>query len=290
MTHHARLNLIMFATITGLMVFLYFRPQPQVVPEHAISNNTAEAVQHLRIVRQQQDIALEQLNGQWRLTEPVQAWADGSKVAEILEILQATSPQRLPLDDPARFGLERPNMQLYIDDAYFGFGGFAPTTSLQYVAAGDHVYLLSPRYALALPAGPGDLINPKLLSPGEIPVKFELPDITLTFHNENWHMTLQQPDDVLDEETIRRWVQLLQTARAAKVILPSELSPDFIEAGLMAIGLQDGQTIALKILQTDYSIVLFRMNEGIGYQFSVDAGQPLLHPNTLKLDHTVPES
>jgi hypothetical protein len=272
----------MFTTIAGLMVLLYFKPQPQDAPEHAISNSTVEAVQRLRIVRQQRDIALEQLSGQWRLTEPVHAWADGSKVAEILQILQATSTQRLPLSDLARFGLERPNMQLYIDDAYFGFGGFAPTTNLQYVAAGDHVYLLSSRYALALPAGPGDLIDHKLLFPGEIPVQFELPeDITVT---------LQQPGGVLDEDTIRRWVQLWQTARANKVILSNELDPDFVEAGLVTIGLQDGRAISLKILQTDYSIVLLRVNEGIGYQFSADAGRSLLHPYPLKLDHTVPES
>lgn len=283
MTHHARLNLIMFATIAGLMVFLYFRPQSQGTPEHAVSSSAVEAVQHLRIVRQQQDIALERLNGQWRLTEPVQAWADGSKVAEILGILQATSPQRLPLADLARFGLERPNMQLYIDNAYFGFGGFAPTTNLQYVASGDHVYLLSPRYALALPLSPGDLINPELLAPGEIPVKFELPDVAVEFRNGNWHMMLQQSGDVPDEETIRRWVQLWQTVRAAEVVLANELGFDFVETGLMTIGLQDGKTIPLKILQTDYSIVLLRVNEGIGYQFSVDTGQPLLHPNTLKL-------
>lgn len=290
MTHHARLNLIMFTTIAGLMVLLYFRPQSQGAPEHAVSSSTVETVQHLRIVRQQQDIALERLNGQWRLTEPVQARADGSKIAEILQILQATSPQRLPLADLARFGLERPNMQLYIDDAYFGFGGFAPTTNLQYVAAGDHVYLLSPRYALALPAGPGDLIDHKLLFLGEIPVEFELPDITVTLRDENWRMTLQQPGGVLDEDTIRRWVQLWQTARANKVILSNELNPDFVEAGLVTIGLQDGRAISLKILQTDYSIVLLCVNEGIGYQFSADAGRPLLHPYTLKLDHTVPES
>lgn len=290
MTHHARLNLIMFTTIAGLMVLLYSRPQPQDAPEHAISNSTVEAVQHLRIVRQQQDIALEQQDKQWRLTEPVQAWADGSKVAEILKILQATSPQRLPLADLARFGLERPNMQLYIDDVYFGFGGFAPTTNLQYVAAGDHVYLLSPRYALALPAGPGDLIDHKLLFPGEIPVQFELPDAVMELHNENWRMTSPRSNDALDEETIKRWVQLWQTARAAKVILASELNADFVEAGLMTIGLLDGQAIPLKILQTEYAIVLLRVNEGIGYQFSVDVGQQLFSPNALISKYSVPQS
>src|SRR5687768_6125053 len=116
MTHHARLNLIMFATIAGLMVFLYFRPQSQGVQEYSISSGSVEAVQSLRIIKQQQEIALKQLDNRWHVIKPVQARADEKKVREILKILTATGNQRFPLADLGRFGLDQPGAQLYIDD------------------------------------------------------------------------------------------------------------------------------------------------------------------------------
>ncbi len=87
MTHHARLNLIMLATIVGLMVFIYFKPQSQGVQEYLISSGSVEAVQHLRIVRQQQEIALKRMDSRWHLTKPVQARADEKKASDILQIL-----------------------------------------------------------------------------------------------------------------------------------------------------------------------------------------------------------
>ncbi|MBX9636699.1 MAG: DUF4340 domain-containing protein, partial [Nitrosomonas sp.] len=151
MTHHARLNLIMVATIGSLLLFLYFKPQSQSNPEYSIASNSAETVQSVHIVRPQQEIMLKRLNDHWYLTTPLHARANEEKVRRILEILQAKSQQRFPLTDLGRFGLERPNVLLTIDDTQFGFGGFAPTTNQQYMAAGDHVYLIAPRYALALP-------------------------------------------------------------------------------------------------------------------------------------------
>lgn len=289
MTHHARLNLIMAATIAGLMLFLYFRPQSPDSPEYSIASSPAESVQNLRIVKQQQEIVLKQKNGHWHLIKPVQAWADEEKVAKILEVLRAKSRQRLPLADLGRFGLERPHVQLYIDDAYFGFGGFAPTADQQYVAAGDHVYMISPRYALALPRDASDLIDHRLLAPGEIPLMFELPYFKVEFRNERWHMTTQRPDEAIAEETLMPWIQLWKTVHAPELVLPEALGSDFVVAGLMKIGLQNGQQVNLKILQNEVAMVLLRENEGIGYQFSLDAGRRLLNPGPLKLEPVKPE-
>ena len=89
------------------------------------------------------------------MIKPVQARTDEKKVTELLQILTAISHQRFPRVDLERFGLDQPNVQLYLDDEYFGFGGFAPTLQRQYVMTGDHVYLISPRYVLALPSSAG---------------------------------------------------------------------------------------------------------------------------------------
>lgn len=272
----------MFATIAGLSVFLYFRPQTPDIHKYPISTSPAEAVQSLRIVRKQQEIALKQLDNQWYLVKPVQARADERKVAEILEILTVSSNQRLPLADLGRFGLHQPNVQLYLNDEYFGFGGFAPTTNQQYVVTGDQVYLISPRYVLALPSSASDLINPQLLASNEIPVKFELDHLTVEFRNENWRITMQHSGEALDEDTVKHWIQLWRTAHADKPKLEQAVGSDFVAKGFIKITLQNEQEIKLRILQNEFSIVLLRVNDGFGYQFPIDVGQQLLDPRRIK--------
>lgn len=280
----------MFVTIAGLAVFLYFRPQSPDIHKYPLSTSPVEAVQSLRIVRQQQEIALQQLDNHWYLVKPVQARADERKIAEILEVLTVSSSQRLPLADLERFGLDQPNVQLYLNDEYFGFGGFAPTTNQQYVATSDQVYLISPRYVLALPSSASDLINPQILASNEIPVKFELNHLTVEFQNENWRITVQHSGEALDEETIKHWIQLWQTAHADEQRLEQAIGPDFVETGSIEITLQNKQEINLRILQNKFTLVLLRVNDGFGYQFPIDAGQQLVDPHRIKSNQIVPEN
>lgn len=290
MTHHARLNLIMLATIAGLMVFIYFKPQSQDVQEYPISPGSLESVQNLRIVRQQQEIVLKRSDDRWYLIKPVQARADQKKVGDILQILTATSHQRFPLTDLGRFDLHQPNLQLYIDDEYFGFGGFAPTTHQQYVSTGDHVYLISPRYVLALPFSASDLISTELLASNEIPVKFELNHLTVELQNQNWHVTMQHSDEALGEEAMKHWMRLWQTTHVGAVTSGQKFDSDFVEKDFIRISLQDGQKINLKILQSETEIIFLRVDDGIGYHFSVDAGQQLLDPYATKINQMAPEN
>jgi len=280
MTHHARLNLIMVATIGSLLLFLYFKPQSHGNPEYSIASNSAETVQSVHIVRPQQEITLKRLNDHWYLTTPLHARANEEKIRRILEILQAKSQQRFPLTDLGRFGLERPNVLLTVDRSQFVFGGFAPTTNQQYVAAGDHVYLIAPRYALALPGSVNDLIDSRLLASGEIPVKFELPHFAAEFHHPHWRVTLQQSDHAVTDTALKDWIQLWRTASAAELIVVSQLGSDFVATGVVKIGLQDGRQIDLKILHNAVSIVLVRSGEETGYRFPLDTGRHLLDPAT----------
>ena len=281
MTHHARLNLIMVATIGSLLLFLYFKPQSQGNPEYSIASNSAGTVQSVRIVRPQLEITLKRLNDHWYLTTPLHARASEEKIRKILEILQAKSQQRFPLTDLGRFGLERPNVLLTIDSSQFGFGGFAPTTNQQYVAAGDHVYLIAPRYALALPGSVNDLIDSKLLASGEIPVKFELPHFAAEFHHPHWRVTSQRPDQAVTDAALKDWIQLWQTASAAELIMVSQPGSDFVETGMVKIGLEDGRQIDLKIFHNAVSIALVRAGEETGCRFPLDTGRHLVDPATL---------
>jgi len=290
MTHHARLNLVMFATIIGLLVFLYFRPQSQDIQKYSVSSNSAETIQNLRIVRQQKEIVLNKSDDRWYMIEPIQARADERKIIEVLQILTANSHQRFPLADLERFGLNRPNIQLYIDNEYFSFGGFAPTTTQQYMATGSYIYLISPRYAITLSLIASDLISPILLASNEDPVKFELNHLTLELQNGNWSSISRDSMEILNKEIIRHWIHLWRTMRARELTINQELGADFAEAINIKISLQDGQEINLKAFQNETEWVFLRVNEGIGYHFPVDVGHQLLDPRELQSHSILPES
>ncbi|MBY0475475.1 MAG: DUF4340 domain-containing protein [Nitrosomonas sp.] len=284
MTHHSRLNLIMFATIAGLMAFLYFRPQSDAIQEYPISTTTIESVQSVRILNKQQEIVLVQSNDQWRMIEPIQARADEKKIGEILEILKASSYQRFALENLDRFNLDRPYLQFHVDNEYFGFGVFSPTTNQQYVVTNDFVYLISPRYALAMSLTVSDLINSELLAPDEIPVRFEMDRWVVEFQNDSWRTIQHYSSDGFDDEVLTWWIQLWQTARAGAVKLEGELDSGFVERGVIQISMRNGNIVKFNMLQNEYSIVLRRMPEKIGYYFPIEVGQQLIDPSTMLLN------
>ncbi len=152
----------MLVTIIGLAVFLYLTPEFQSDSDQTYQMvlRDPEKVQSIRIVRQQQEIELERINGDWHLIAPYSAKADAAVVDKLLHVLSANSRQRFPLKDTDSFGLDNPMIELYIDDDYFAFGDLAPVTNEQYLAINGDVYLVSPRYAIWIPASPLDVASP----------------------------------------------------------------------------------------------------------------------------------
>ena len=160
MTYHARLNWVMAITLFGVIVFLYVMPHSTEVQEYSISAMPSEAVQHIRILTQHREVVLHRTEYGWFIVQPVSVAADENKVRKMLEILKAKSSHRFSRENLGDFGLNQPNLQLFLDDEHFSFGGFASTTLQQYLATRDHVYLISPHYALAVPVDVQALINP----------------------------------------------------------------------------------------------------------------------------------
>ncbi|MBX3617935.1 hypothetical protein [Nitrosomonas sp.] len=282
MTHHARLNWVMFITIVGVMVFLYFKPQPQETLKYSIFNEPAASVHSVRIVRRQYEIALERSGDQWRMIKPVEAAVDERKAQAIFEILNARSELRILATDLGRFGLLQPNVQLFIDDQSVNFGSFAPVKHQQYVQAKQHVYLISPRYGLLLPRNATELINPIVFPPGEIPRKFVLPQFEIEMQDGQWHITSAKQNEPIDHETMVQWVELWQSLPAAELTIGGHVEADSIDKSLIVIELQDGRVIDFDVLKNESSIILLRTDNGIGYQFPVETGRQLLDPHIIQ--------
>ncbi len=169
MTYHARLNFVMLATIIGLVLFLYLKPIVDKVQEYNIASLSVTDIQDIHLIRQDLHIVLNKSGGHWYLTKPFQARADLSKVEQILQILSTKSNYYFPLVDLERYGLDKPKLQLIINQQIFNFGSLDPINNQQYVATGENIYLISPRYTVMLPSQPSDFISgdlgKQLLSP-----------------------------------------------------------------------------------------------------------------------------
>jgi len=282
MISRSLLNLVLLAAVVSLALWIYFKPKPQGdTQEYRVSSLSAENAQSMRVEWQGLNILLQKVGERWHLTQPLQARADEIKVGRILEILVATSSRRFPATELERFDLAQPAVRLRINHESFGFGGLAPITNEQYVASGDNVYLLAPRYVAALPRQPADLLSPKLLAENEIPVGFELENLKLIQQDGNWHITPQKPGVALTQNEFNHWVQSWQQAYAVGVTL-SVNAPDQTVAGKQAIRitLRDGNTVQLLILQQQPELILLRVDEGIRYRFPGESGKRLLDPYT----------
>ncbi len=276
MTYHSQLNLIMLVTVVCLGIFLYLKPQFQfgADDEYRISIRTPETVQSIRFLRHDRETVLRRVAGIWRLVEPLSARADEAVVGKMLNVLSANSRQRFPLRDVESFGLDHPNLALYIDDDYFAFGGIAPVTNEQYLAINEEVYLVSPRYAIWMPVDLTDMISRKLLGDNEIPVQFDIGDLSVQHQAGDWRVVSQSGGRPTDE-MLARWVNKWRYNQAAELLLDSHDEP---EDQAIIIRLLDDNEIVLKAVNTDSGTVFYRAGERVGYFFPVQSARHLLNP------------
>lgn len=283
MTYHSQLNLIMLATVIGLAVFLYLTPQFQSGndEEFQISLRKPETVQSIRMIRYGNEMTLQRIIDNWHLTAPFSARADEEVVTKILNVLSAHSRQRFPLTDSKDFDLDHPNIELYLDDDYFAFGGLVPTTNEQYLAINEQVYLVSPRYAIWIPVDPFDLVSPQLLAEDEVPVKFELEGISIQQQDGLWQIISGDAGNHIPHEALAQWVELW---RKWKPEVVTGQQDDMNVQAMMKVNLQNGREIEIKALNDESGTVFFRNDEQVGYYFPETLSRQLLNPFAIEAD------
>ncbi len=284
MHSHSWLNLIMFVTVVALAAFLYIKPSLQEEVSYKISSLSAEAVQHIRISRQDTLIELSRSDNRWQMRKPVQGRVNDVKVERILEILSATSQHLLPSVNLSRYGLASPVIELQVDQELFSFGDLAPITSEQYVATRQQVFLISPRYAATLPVLPTDLLDSRLFAEDEIPAEFALTHIHLK-HGEHWQVSSQHQEQVLSQDELNQWVQNWQLVHASYLTLDSGKANTAGEE--ISIMLRDGRKIKLIAEQNESELTLLREDEGIRYHFPSSIGKRLLDPFSIHKEQAV---
>lgn len=266
MNYHAKLNRIMLVTVIGLGLFLFFKPSPEDAGVYALSLLSADAAEHIEIWHREDTMTLEKVENRWYLTAPFHARTDETKVEQVLEILSSKSHHRLPLGNLDDFGLDKPNIQLQINQEKFSFGGLTPITNEQYVAVGENIYLLPPRYSVMLPSQPLKIVSTKLLAETEIPVELEVRDLRVDSN---------ELAPIIRQDETGGWVELWQTANAANVYFSADEFVGETQKEII-ITLQNGRHVEFKVQQNDTELILLRVDEAMGYLFTKELGEQLL--------------
>ena len=193
-----------------------------------------------------------------------------------MNVLSANSRQRFPLKNVESFNLEQPTIELYLDDDYFAFGGIAPVTNEQYLAINGEVYLVSPRYAIWMPASPMDLISLNLLDRNEIPVQFELQDALVKLEQgDKWTVDATH-GLTLSSERLANWIEQWHEFQATEFELQPADNIKPLES--VQVTLKDGGKIVFNVVIEAAGAVFYRSSEQAGYRVPKSVSDYLLDP------------
>jgi hypothetical protein len=265
------LNAALAAMVAALGAWAYFKPARDAPSEFPVSGLKPSDARSIRIERPgEPPVALEKLEGAWRLTAPFTARVDDLKARRLLEIAEAKASHKLPATDLARFELERPRARVIIDGQEFAFGMVGAVAREQYLLSGGAVYTVHPRYGTGLPASAGELASGQLLAAGETPVRIELKEFTVEQRDGRWALTPAAGE--VSQDDLIRWIEGWRLASATRV------EPYVTGKALAEIGirLKDGRTVALGVLAREPELVLARPDEQLQYHFRSEMGQHLL--------------
>jgi hypothetical protein len=268
------LNALLLVVVAALGAFVYLKPSVDSRNENALSKLKASEANTIRIERPGAGaISLEKKSGGWKVTAPLSARADETRVQRLLSIVEAKSAAKMPATELARFELDPPSATLTIGKQAFSFGMVNSLTREQYVMTDGAVYVVNPRFGAGLPATPVDLASKQLFGPDEIPSRIALKDFSLEQRDGKWTLTPAPAGD-LSQDDYARWADGWRFASAlrAEPFVGGKPRQD------IEVRLKSGTVITLGILASGASLVLTRPDEKLQYYFNIETAKRLLSP------------
>jgi hypothetical protein len=272
--------------VLAVGAWVYYKPAANVAETHALSALKPADVKRLRLERAAQGkaaehdergnpgqvLALVRENGDWLMTTPFAARAEKIPVERMLTVLDARSAVRYPVADLARYGLDKPQATLTLEDQTFAFGAINNMTREQYVLTRNDVYLVPLAYITALPRSADALLSLRLFGRDETPMRFELPEFSVALNSGTWAVSRITDEAGADERN--SWVDAWRQASAIRAARSENPAP----SQEIKVELKDGRVIRLGVLQREPELVLVRRDEGIEYHFFDGSGKKLLAP------------
>ncbi len=281
------MNLVLLLLVGGIATFLYLRPKPvdQSATTYTVSTLDPRSFSHVTVSQPgKAPLLLEKRQDRWFITQPVQGRADLATVGRVLSIVGATTKEKFPANDLARFGLDNPSLKVMLDNEEFSFGMYHPVTGEQFVAYKDAVYVLPTVYSEGATTQPLEFFDKRLLDDEEQQIvgfdfskleQWEPTSLTLDMQKDGkWKVAPEKGKYSQDE--INEWYANNWQNVTAKSVEPykSDRQPH----PYVILKLKNGKTLRIDKIQESPELLLAREDLQLLYHLPQDAGFTMLNP------------
>jgi len=269
-------NALLLAAVIGLGAYAWHKGNQPKEPSHSLSTLSPSAVRKIEVTRRDgAGYTLEKRDENWFLTSPLEVRADQSQVQRLLDLLAATSKEKLAATDLKRFDLDPPAVKVTLDNQVFSFGTTNPLTQEQYLATGDSVYLVSSYYLSLIPTQGDRLFTHNLFHQNEKPVSFAFKDFRVEQKDGKWSvMPAPAEKERPSQDDFNRWADDWRLSSS----LLTQVWDGKATSETVQVKLADGKNVVFAVVRKEPELVLARPDEKVQFQFSGEMSRTLMHP------------
>ena len=282
------INIILLVIVLSISLFLFLKPAKiKQTKQFSISTFNLSDFDSIKVdFPSKASVILKKSSESWDMIEPVKARADQFSVQKIISIVATSSSEKLPSNDLAKYGLDKPTMKLKLihkgQEEEFIFGTYNSVTEDQYLLYKENVYLISGSYSEAAATQPIELIDKLPLTKSEEIKYFDFSRLEqwqskrlkVTRNNNEWSAN---DGSQFKQNEMAEWFDMTWVKNPAKSVEKSsiDLRVPYKSFDIHTI---DGKKITFLRLQESPETKLYRVDEGLLYNFGSDIGFTMMNP------------
>ncbi len=282
------INIILLVIVLSISLFLFLKPTKiKQTKQFSISTFNLSDFDSIKIdFPSRASVILKKSTESWDMIEPVKGRADQFSVQKIISIVATSSSEKLPSNDLAKYGLDKPTMKLKLihkgQEEEFIFGTYNSVTEDQYLLYKENVYLISGSYSEAAATQPIELIDKLPLTKSEEIKYFDFSRLEqwqsqrlkVTRNNNEWSAN---EGSQFKQNEMAEWFDMTWVKNPAKSVEKSsiDLRVPYKSFDIHTI---DGKKITFLRVQESPETKLYRVDEGLLYHFGSDIGFTMMNP------------
>ncbi|CAM8380673.1 Domain of unknown function DUF4340 [Candidatus Methylopumilus universalis] len=282
------INIILLVMVLSISLFLFLKPTKiKQTKQFSISTFNLSDFDSIKIdFPSRASVIFKKSTESWDMIEPVKGRADQFSVQKIISIVATSSSEKLPSNDLAKYGLDKPTMKLKLihkgQEEEFIFGTYNSVTEDQYLLFKENVYLISGSYSEAAATQPIELIDKLPLTKSEEIKYFDFSRLEqwqskrlkVTRNNNEWSAN---EGSQFKQNEMAEWFDMTWVKNPAKSVEKSSIDLR-IPYKSFDIHMIDGKKITFLRLQESPETKLYRVDEGLLYNFGSDIGFTMMNP------------
>jgi hypothetical protein len=282
------INIILLVIVLSISLFLFLKPSEiKQKKQFAISAFNLSDFDSVKVdFPSRASVIFKKGIESWEMLEPIKGRADQFSVQKIISIVATSSSEKLPSNDLAKYGLDKPIVKLKLIhkglEEEFIFGTYNSVTEDQYLLYKDNVYLISGAYSEVASTQPIELIDKSPLSQSEQIRDFDFSRLEqwqskrlkVTRNNNEW---TANEGNSLKQNEMAEWFDMTWVKNPAKSVEKSSIDLR-VPHKSFDIHTTDGKKITFIRLQESPETQLYRVDEALLYHFGSDIGFTMLNP------------